>query len=73
MSFDVSLLIGIAFAISIVIVFIVLDNDSSLFSIFAFLNIGLVLMVYAGLLEIWTVILNMIITFMLIIFGGRKN
>lgn len=49
-----------------------LDDENSGLVIFVFLNIGLGVMVYAGLVEFWVLILSLMFT-LIIIFLNRKG
>lgn len=66
-------IIGIGIPIVFAIGFFMIDDKNSGLVIFAFLNIGLGIMVYAGLAEMWQLILCMIFTIILIFLGKRGN
>ena len=64
---------GIGFPIVFAIGYFMIDENNSGLVIFAFLNIGLGIMVYAGLAEMWQLFLSMIFTIILIFLGKRGN
>ena len=67
--------LGIGIPIMFSLIFFFLDDRSSGLVIFTFLNIGLGIMVYAGLVEFWVLILSLIFTIVLIflnIKGGSE-
>lgn len=67
-------IIAIGFAIVFAVAFfMILSDDSSGLVIFAFLNIGLGIMVYAGLAEVWFLVLSMIATIIFICVGKSSN
>ena len=63
--------LGIGIPIMFSLIFFFLDDRSSGLVIFAFLNIGLGIMVYAGLIEFWVLILSLIFTLVLIFLNVR--
>lgn len=64
-------IIAIGLPIIFAIGFFMIDERNSGLAIFAFLNIGLGIMVYAGLAEVWQLILCMIATVVLVYLGKR--
>lgn len=66
-------IIAIAFPIMFAIAFFMIDEKNSGLVIFAFLNIGLGIMIYAGLAEIWQLVMCMIFTIFLIYLAKRGN
>lgn len=73
MTTDYDILIGIGFSIAFAIAYFMVDDNNSGLVIFAFLNIGLAVMVYAGVVELWMLILSVIFTIFLIFLAKRGN
>lgn len=64
-------IIGIGFPIMFAIGYFMIDENNSGLVIFAFLNIGLGIMVYAGLAELWQLVLCIIFTIFIVYMGKR--
>lgn len=64
--------LGIGIPILMSLMYFFLDDENSGLVIFVFLNIGLGIMVYAGLVEFWVLIISLMFT-LLIIFLNRKG
>lgn len=64
--------LGVGIPIILAIGLFMTSKNNSGLVIFAFLNIGLGIMVYAGMVEIWQLILCMITT-VLLIYVGKKG
>ncbi len=50
-----------------------IDKKNSGLVIFAFLNIGIGIMVYAGLMVLWQLVMSIIFTILIIYIGKRRN
>ena len=50
-----------------------LDDNNSGLVIFCFLNIGLGIMVYAGLIPLWMLVMSIIFTVLIIYIGKRRS
>ena len=66
-------IIAIGFSIVFAIAFFMLDKNNSGLVIFCFLNIGLGIMVYAGMAQPWFMVLSMIATIIFIYLGKRRG
>lgn len=63
--------LGIGIPILVALIYFFMDEDASGMVIFAFLNIGLTIMVYAGLVEFWVLILSLMFTVLLLFMNRR--
>jgi len=66
-------ILAIGLPIVFAIGYFMIDENNSGLVIFAFLNIGLGIMVYAGLAEVWQLILCMITTVVLVYMGRKRG
>lgn len=63
--------IGIGIPILVALIYYFLDEQNNGLVIFAFLNIGLGIMVYAGLIEFWVLVLSLMFTILLACMNGK--
>lgn len=63
--------LGIGIPILFALIFFFLDSNNSGLVIFAFLNIGLGIMVYANLIEFWVLVLSLMFTIVIVFLNRR--